>query len=171
MRTEEARAKTIERLEREGIVLRGDEKERVEVADFGLGRLGEIGLQLVVYVNNSRYCAKEMVLFPHQTCPEHCHPPVDGGEGKMETFRCRHGKVYLYVEGEDTTGRNCDPPAGNEEYYTVGREIALSPGDQFTIPASTKHWFQAGSSGAVISEFSSPSRDELDVFTNPAIER
>jgi D-lyxose ketol-isomerase len=33
------------------------------------------------------------------------------------------------------------------------------------------HWFQAGPEGAVISEFSTQSRDEADVFTDPRIVR
>jgi D-lyxose ketol-isomerase len=47
----------------------------------------------------------------------------------------------------------------------------LSAGGQFTIPPNTLHWFQAGAQGAVVSEFSSTSRDELDVFTDPRIVR
>lgn len=33
------------------------------------------------------------------------------------------------------------------------------------------HWFQAGDEGAVVSEFSSTSRDEFDIFTDPRIKR
>jgi D-lyxose ketol-isomerase len=147
---EEAQAYAAERLEAAGITLTDAERARIEVADFGLSRLREIGLQLLVYVNTDRYCAKELVLYPGQVCPEHRHPPFDGTPGKEETFRCRTGTVTLVVAGE---------------------EIALAPGDQYTIPPDTLHWFQAGPEGAVVSEFSSTSRDELDVFTDPAVER
>ena len=81
-------------------MLAEEERAAIEVADFGLSRLREIGLQLLVYVNTDRYCAKELVLYPGQTCPEHRHPPFDGTPGKEETFRCRRGLVQLYVEGE-----------------------------------------------------------------------
>jgi D-lyxose ketol-isomerase len=134
-----------------GIVLTPAERERIEVADFGLGRLQEIGLQLITYVNTERVCAKELVLFPRQTCPEHRHPAVDGSPGKEETFRCRRGTVHLHVEGKD--------------------EIVLQPGEQFTIEPDTLHWFQAGDDGAVVSEFSTRSRDDTDVFTDPRIVR
>ena len=60
---------------------------------------------------------------------------------------------------------------GSEEYYTVWNEIVLQPGEQYTIPADIKHWFQAGPAGAVISEFSTPSYDEHDIFTDPRIQR
>jgi D-lyxose ketol-isomerase len=107
-----------------GIVLTPAEQDEIEVADFGLGRLDEIGLQVVVYINTERVCAKELVLFPRQACPEHRHPPVAGEPGKEETFRCRTGVVHRHVEGHD--------------------EIVLHPGEQFTIMPDTLHWFRAG---------------------------
>jgi len=147
----DAQAYAADRLAAAGIVLTPAEREQIEVADFGLGRLAETGLQLVVYVNTERVCAKELVLFPGQLCPEHRHPPFEGTPGKEETFRCRAGVVHLHVEGEG--------------------EIVLRPGEQFTIPPDTLHWFQAGDEGAIVSEFSTQSRDELDVFTDPQIVR
>jgi D-lyxose ketol-isomerase len=158
-------------LRRVGVPVTPEEEARIEIADFGLGELARTGLQLLTYVNNERYCAKELVLFPHQTCPEHRHPPVGTDPGKTETFRCRWGTVRLYVEGVPSATVAARPPAGSESYYTVFRELVLEPGDQFTIPPDTLHWFQAGAEGAVVSEFSSTSRDEYDVFTDPRIVR
>ena len=158
-------------LEDEGIELTPDELENIEVAEFGLGEVERTGLELVVYVNTDRYCAKELILFPGQTCPEHRHPPVEGEPGKMETFRCRSGQVWLYVEGEPTPNPKGKVPEGSEDYYTVFREIELNPGEQYTIPPNTLHWFQAGEDGAIVSEFSSTSRDEFDYFTDPRIKR
>ncbi len=168
---EEARARAAEMLEGAGIALTEQERAGIEVADFGLGELARTGLELVTYVNTDRYCAKELVLFPGQTCPEHRHPPVAGAPGKMETFRCRTGKVWLYVEGDRAAHINARVPAGSESYYTVCREIELNPGEQYTIGPNTLHWFQAGEEGAIVSEFSSTSRDESDVFTDPRIKR
>jgi D-lyxose ketol-isomerase len=154
-----------------GIVLTPVERANIEVADFGLSRLDEIGLQIVVYVNTERVCAKELVLFPRQTCPEHRHPPLDGSPGKEETFRCRSGFVYLYVDGEPTPNPACRPPASSAAAFTVSHEIALRPGEQHTIAPNVLHWFQAGDEGAVVSEFSTTSVDEADVFTDPQIAR
>ncbi len=168
---QDAQLKAVRMLKRSGIVITPDERRNIEVAEFGLGDLQQTGLELVVYVNTDRYCAKELVLFPHQTCPEHRHPPGNGERGKMETFRCRWGQVWLYVPGEPTVGHHGRPPAGSEAYYTVLHEITLNPGEQYTIPPDTLHWFQAGDQGAVVSEFSSTSRDESDVFTDPRIRR
>lgn len=168
-----ARERARDYLERAGIVLTPEESARIEVADFGLGELEGTGLQLVTYVNTERVCAKELVLFPHQTCPEHRHPPVGSEPGKEETFRCRWGTVYLYVEGDAApdAASHCRPPSGREPTYTVRREIVLQPGAQYTLPPDTLHWFQAGPDGAVVSEFSTHSRDELDIFTDPEIRR
>ncbi|MCW3059560.1 MAG: hypothetical protein JWQ02_1381 [Capsulimonas sp.] len=158
-------------LHRAGIVLTPEEVQHIEVADFGLGDLDVHGLQLITYINTERVCAKELVLFPRQTCPEHRHPPIDGEPGKEETFRCRWGTVYLYVEGEAVDNPQARPPQGSEDVYTVMHEIVLGPGEQYTIMPDTKHWFQAGDDGAVVSEFSTRSRDEFDIFTDPKIQR
>jgi len=163
----EAQAYAEEQLAAAGVTLTDEERAAIEVADFGLGRLREIGLQLLVYVNTDRYCAKELVLYPRQTCAEHRHPPFDGTAGKEETFRCRSGLVYLYIEGEPTPSPACD----YDSPHLAAHEIALGPGEQYTIPPDTLHWFQAGPDGAVVSEFSSTSRDDLDLFTDPSIRR
>lgn len=158
-------------LDRAGIILSAAERQNIEVAEFGLGEFDRQGLSLVVYVNTDRYCGKELVLLPRQTCPEHRHPPVDGDPGKMETFRCRAGQVFLYVEGPPAARPRAVVPAGSEPHYTVFHEVVLNPGEQYTIPPNTLHWFQAGDGGAVVTEFSSRSRDEADVFTDPRIRR
>ena len=147
----QARERTAAELARVGIVLTPAERESIEIADFGLGDFERAGLAIVVYVNTERVCAKELVLLPRQTCPEHRHPPVGGESGKEETFRCRAGSVHLHVEGNE--------------------EVVLQPGEQYTIPPDTLHWFQAGDEGAIVTEFSTRSRDELDVFTDPQIVR
>ena len=164
-----ARGRAAEILARAGIALTRAEIEMIEIADFGLSRLEQIGLEVVVYVNTERVCAKELVLFPWQLCPEHRHPPFEGTPGKEETFRCRTGTVYLYVEGEATPDPSAQLP--KDGVFNVWHEVVLRPGDQFTIQPDTLHWFQAGDEGAIVSEFSTQSRDELDIFSDPRIQR
>src|SRR6266699_4110881 len=154
-----------------GIVLTPQEKDAIEIAEFGLNEVERTGLEIVVYVNTDRYCAKELVLFPRQTCPEHRHPPIGDEPGKEETFRCRWGTVYLSIEGEATANPAAQLPEGRESTYTVRHEIVLHPGQQYTIPPDTLHWFQASDEGAIVSEFSTRSRDEFDIFTDPQIRR
>ncbi len=162
-------AKTLEYFEKANIVLTEKEKQSIEVIDFNKGKVKEFGLQLLVYVNTDRVCAKEMVLLPGQTCAEHWHVPTNGQEGKEETFRCRWGEVYLYVEGDKNTDNiKAKLP---ESDVSVFHEVVLKPGEQYTIMPETKHWFQGGPEGAVISEFSTRSTDETDVFTDKALIR
>ncbi len=165
------RAYCAHKLREAGLALTDAEAERIEIAEFGLDEFESTGLMLLVYVNNDRYCAKELVMLPGQTCPEHRHPPMGMDLGKRETFRCRQGNVYLYVEGAAAPNPACQPPKGREGSYGVWHEIALMPGDQYTIEPNTLHWFQAGPEGAVVSEFSSTSTDEFDIFTDPEIRR
>ena len=162
------RERAAEFYKKAAIVITEEEKKNIEVADFGLNDLENTGLELITYINTERVCAKEMVLFPGQTCPEHLHPSADGKKGKEETFRCRWGEVYLYVDGEETKNRAVNPPEGK---YSVFHEIRLLPGQQHTIYPDTKHWFKAGDKGAVISEFSTHSSDETDIFTDERIVR
>ena len=160
---------TLEFYEKAGIVLTEEEKKNIEVADFGLDNVEKVGLQLLTYINTERVCAKEMVLTAGQTCPEHKHVTTNGMEGKEETFRCRCGKVYLYVSGD---GKKEDVKAKIPETdVTVFHEVILNPGEQYTIMPNTLHWFQAGEEGAIISEFSTRSTDETDVFTDKRIIR
>jgi D-lyxose ketol-isomerase len=151
-----------------GIRLTEAEKTNVEVADFGLSDLDNIGLEILTYVNTDRVCAKELVLFPFQSCPEHRHVDSADAVGKEETFRVRRGKVFLYVAGkkaETIKARKINSTT------TVYHEIELSEGQQYTLSPNTKHWFQGGAEGAVVSEFSTHSTDETDIFTDKKIKR
>lgn len=167
----EAQRKALALFEKARIVITDQEKANLEVADFGLEILDEIGLEIVTYVNTERCCSKELVLFQGQTCPEHRHPPVAGEPGKEETFRCRFGEVYLYVEGTPAREIKAKLPQGREATFTVKHELILHPGEQYTLQPNILHWFQAGPAGAVVSEFSTKSRDEADIFTDQAIKR
>lgn len=164
---------TLDAFQRAGIAVTKEEEQKIEVADFGLGMVEEVGLQILTYVNTQRCCAKEMVLRPFQTCPEHMHVSgTENGvayEAKEETFRVRAGECLLYVSGE---GRAEDIRARMPKTkVTVFHEIILKPGEQYTIWPGTRHWFQAGAEGAIISEFSTRSRDESDVFEDERIRR
>ena len=190
------RQQALDNFDKAGIVLTEIEKQGIEIADFGLGEYEQTGLAVLVYVNTERCCAKELAMLPRQTCPEHRHPNVGSSLGKEETFRCRWGKMYLYISGPaaaaprpspdphqgseprgvagEASGcrsARAMPPAGRAATYTAWHEIELNPGDQYTLQPNTLHWFQSGPEGAVVSEFSTHSTDENDVFTDPEIAR
>jgi D-lyxose ketol-isomerase len=165
------KTETLAYFQKANIRLTDNEIERIEVADFGLNRIKELGLQLIEYVNTERCCAKDLVLLPRQTCPEHLHPPVGESPGKEETFRCRLGTVYLYVPGPTTENPRAIIPEDKQDTFTVWNEIILKEGEQYTLHPNTLHWFQAGEEGAIVSEFSTKSTDENDIFTDKSIER
>ena len=165
------RSQALQIFQKANIVITEEEQSRIEIADFRLERFEQTGLGVLVYVNTDRCCAKELAMWPRQTCPEHRHPPVGDDPGKEETFRCRWGKIYLYVPGPNVAAPKAVIPPGDEKSYTVWHEIELNPGDQYTLKPNTLHWFQAGLDGAVVSEFSTRSTDENDIFTNEKIVR
>ncbi len=146
------------------------EREDIEVADFGLGQLEVEGAQILTLVATGRIAAKLIVLFPHQTLPEHRHPSVGADPGKEETIRAFWGQVYIYVEGPDTVKHGAVPPK-QAKVYSSRHEVSLMPGDQYYFEPGRKHWFQAGADGAVLLSFSSVARDGLDDFSDPRIKR
>jgi len=167
-----ARKRASRLLKNARIAITPQEEKSIEVSDFGLGDLDNIGLLVVIYENNDRYCAKEIVLLPRQICPEHKHPPAEGkSAGKQETFRCRFGEVYLYVPGAPAPHPLARIPEKYKQHLTIWKEIVLRPGDQYTLPPDTLHWFQAGDKGAILSEFSSTSTDENDIWTDSRLRR
>lgn len=168
---EKAKKNALKLYKKAKIALSEKEMNHLEFCDYGLGDFDTIGTIILIYVNTKRVCAKEMALTPNQICPEHIHPQLGSYPGKEETFRCRYGEVYLYVPGPRTKKPHGRVPKGKEKTFTVWHEIVLHPGEQYTLHEKTLHWFQAGPKGAVISEFSTPSFDDSDIFTDPEIKR
>lgn len=166
---EKYRRMALECFEKAHIILTKKEKERIGASDFGLGRFEQIGVQFVEYVSSNRVSAKDVYLLPGQTVPEHRHPGRDCRLGKEETFRCRYGRLYLYVEGLPSANIAGTLPEDIAQYFTVWHEIILNPGEQYTIPPDTLHWFQGGPEGAIMSEFATESTDDIDEFTMPGL--
>ncbi len=81
------------------------------------------------------------------------------------------GQVYLYIPGTPTAAPRARIPQDKKDTFTVWKEIVLNPGEQYTLQPNTLHWFQGGPEGAIVSEFSTKSRDEADVFTDQEINR
>jgi D-lyxose ketol-isomerase len=153
-----------------GIRITEEEKNRIEVVDFGLSQLDIEGVQVLTLVQTERISVKVLAMLPNQTEPEHWHPPVGDDPGKEETIRVVSGTVYFYVQGENTFNQGF-LVKGKEKYYTLMHEIIQKPGDQITFQPGEKHWFQSRDEGAVMYSFSSVARDALDQFTDPDIVR
>ncbi len=167
----QARQQAAKILAKAGIVLKNAEIEGMEVADFGLSELSQSGAQIVTLVDTAKIAVKLLVMLPHQTEPEHKHPPLGNYSGKEETIRCEWGQLYLYGPGEPTPNPMGSPPAHRLDTYTVWHEYVLRPGEQVTFQPDTPHWFQGGPEGAVIWSFSTKAIDVQDIFTDPDVQR
>ncbi len=167
---EEVCALSIKMIEDAGILLSAEDKKKVTAADFGLSNLKREGIQILTMFDTERIAGKILVLLPFQTEPEHWHPSVGDDPGKEEVIRALSGELYFYIPGEDNMEKGFIVE-GKEDYFTMRNEVDMKPGDQLILPAGTKHWFQAGPSGAVMYSFSTKVRDTLDCFTDPNIER
>ncbi|MDJ0913531.1 MAG: hypothetical protein QNI95_08180 [Desulfobacterales bacterium] len=159
-----------EMLKQAGITITEKEAARIEVADFGLGHLEKEGAQALTLVQTDRISVKVLVLFPLQTLPEHWHPPVGTDPGKEETLRVISGRVFFYIEGQNSLKEGFIVE-GKEDCYTLRHEIIMQPADQILLAPGEKHWLQAGDQGAVLYSFSTIARDALDQFTDPHIDR
>jgi D-lyxose ketol-isomerase len=168
---ESARRHAADILSKAGLAIRQAELDRMEVADFGLSELAQSGAQIITLVDTARIAAKILVLLPHQTEPEHRHPPLGDYPGKEETIRCEWGELYLYGPGAATPRPLGRPPEGRRHTYTVWHEYVLHPGGQVTFAPDTPHWFQAGPQGVVMWSFSTKAIDVQDIFTDPDIRR
>lgn len=156
--------------ENAGTQLSEVEKKAIEVVDFGLSDLSVEGAQILTLVQTERISVKLLALMPNQTEPEHWHPRVGEDPGKEETVRHLYGDLLFYVHGEQTLSEGYIPE-GKTSSYTCRKEIKMEPGSQLTLAPGEKHWFQAGSRGAVLFSFSTVARDALDQFTDPNIVR
>ncbi len=157
-------------IEKAGLFITPAEKEKITVADFGLSDIYNQGIQVLTFFETERITGKILVLLPNQAEPEHWHPPVGNDPGKQEIIRAVWGTLRFYVEGDDNFTEGLIPK-GKEACYTLRHEISLKPGEQLIFQPGEKHWFQAGSEGAVMYSFSTCVRDILDGFTDNTIVR
>ena len=165
-----AQTRAAEMIRDAGLVIRPEEAESIEVADFGLGRLETEGAQILTLVQTDRISCKVLALVGYQTEPEHWHVSVGDDPGKEETVRVLWGKLDFFTPGEDNTDRSLIP-SGKEECYTCRNHIRMLPGDQLTLEPGVKHWFRAGADGAVLASISTVARDDTDRFTDPNVVR
>jgi hypothetical protein len=105
--------------------------------------------------------------------------------GKSETFKAIYGDGVLLADSavvlDSPKGVNPSrPPARflpaiervrREQVITTRRLIYMTRGACVLLPKGTKHAFLAGPRGAVYLEFSTPSMDEADRFTDPRVVR
>ena len=166
----EVQQKSLDLIDKAGIIVTAEEREKIAVADFGLSNIYTEGVQILTFFETERMAGKLLILLPNQTEPEHWHPPAGNDPGKQEIIRALWGNLRFYVSGEDNMKVGFIPK-GKEKYYTLRHEIIMKPGEQLIFAPGTKHWFQAGPEGALLYSFSTAVRDGLDGFADPYIVR
>jgi len=154
-------------IEESGFQLANIDKESLRFVDFGMGNFAQEGVALIDLLRTDLVRITLLIMLPHQTLPQHKHPPYENCVGKEETLRALSGQVKVYVEGEDTS-QNILIPAGKDPYYTVRNEHVLNTGEQYTVPVDTVHWFQGGPEGAVTLAFQNRVNEDYNVFYDPA---
>jgi sialic acid synthase SpsE/quercetin dioxygenase-like cupin family protein len=107
---------------------------------YGLLRFAESGVTML-YIVNSEYAKKLLIVLAGQTNPEHYH------ERKEETFHVLHGEVDLTLDGEPRV---------------------LRAGDVLTIERGVRHAF-GSTTGTVIEEISTTHYGPDSFYTDPAI--
>jgi D-lyxose ketol-isomerase len=138
----------------------------LKVNDFGLGDLRNEGFVFADLLRTDRVRVTLLILLPHQTLPEHLHPPYADEAGKEETLRCLWGETRIYVPG-DPNNPNIRVPQGKETWYTSRHEVVIRPGEQFSVSPGLAHWFQGGPEGAVNLAFQNRVNEDHNVFTDP----
>jgi len=168
---EQIKKESTDILKKAGIVVRPDEIDTMEVADFGLSEIRVSGVQIINLVDTEQIGTKLLMMLPYQATPEHTHPAVGDYAGKEEIIRCEFGDLYVYGPGESETNPSGKPPEHRRQHYTVWHEYILKPGDQVRFEPGTPHWFQGGAEGAVAWSFSTKVVNAEDQFTDPQVER
>lgn len=118
------------------IAVTEEEAASIEVADFGLSNLREIGLQLLVYVNTPRVCAKEMALFPGQTCPEHMHPRSRASRARRRpSAAAMASATSSSATPRMRSARRASPPRARRTSPPAGRSSCGPASSTPSIPA------------------------------------
>lgn len=104
-------------------------------------------------------------------------------EGKSETFKMIYGDAIMFTDDAkilktpvdpymlpDRFQQKIDEVTSEQKVSTTGM-IYLAPGLEVLLPKGTKHSVLGGEEGAVYIEFSTPSMDEADLFTDKRIIR
>ena len=104
-------------------------------------------------------------------------------EGKSETFKMVSGEMILFSDDAEILRYEVDPSVVPKAFDPIIQElrqtqtittkglIYMTGGTEVLLPKNVKHAILGGGQGAVYIEFSTPSIDEADVFTDERIIR
>ncbi len=160
------KSQALELLHKSGFPVTDKELASAQVNDFGLNNIKEEGFVLIDLLRTEKVRTSILIMLPNQTLPQHMHPNYNSDNGKEETVRVLWGETKVFVEGEENYSK-INFPKGKEAYYTARHEINLKPGEQYSVPPTVKHWFQAGPQGSVNIAFQNRVNEDYNIFYDP----
>ncbi len=149
-------------------------RDTIFVSDMGLGKFTEVGLGVVMLINEKEgnYAALEIFLLPNQMIPEHWHVAQEneGVTSKLESWFVRYGTTFTYGVGEPTDPISVKIPDCEKEFVTVLHEKQVKPGETAKVDkALDKHWQMAGPEGCIMTEVATYHDGTAVRFTDPNV--
>ena len=104
-----------------GFPVTSEISESLEIADFGLGRVREEGVQIYTIFQTEKIACKLLVLLPAQVEPEHWHPSSTDDPGKEEVLTAFWGDLLVSLPGEINSKASSFIPEGKSRGGTGSR--------------------------------------------------
>ena len=142
------------------------------VTDFGLGDFVHVGMAGIMWVNDKQYnyFGHEIYLLPGQQIAEHKHVKTQDAAAKMESWHVRHGMIWCFGEGEETTPLPVKLAESQEQFRTVKHAHRVMPGEVYTLNRPEAfHFMIAGPEGAIVTEYATYHDGAALRFANPAV--
>jgi D-lyxose ketol-isomerase len=143
-----------------------DLREKLWIADYGIGHFTEVGLAAYMFVNNVEdgYMLMDIFLLPGQMLPEHWHLEGEGNPAKREGWLVRWGLSHIVGIGEPNLGSDVVVPKWHMGgKVTTQHDTVATPGTFVKLAkVGSRHWQLAGPEGAIITEVA-------NVHTNSAV--
>jgi D-lyxose ketol-isomerase len=138
--------------------------------DFNIGKFTESGMAGIFWITSPEYniSGHEMFLLPNQSVPEHYHVATLQTPAKLEAWHVRHGWVYVYSEGEPTSGVEERIPSSHRDCTRAKHESIVRPGEVALLANPTeRHWMRAGPDGAIVTEYATHHDHDGLRFSHP----
>lgn len=140
--------------------------------DFGLKDFANVGMAGIFWWNDKKdgYFGHEIYLLPGQMIVEHAHVQTPDAKPKMEAWQVRHGSIYTFGEGDETTPCPVKLPGSQAKFITAKNCKLLKEGEIAALNrAEAKHFMIAGPEGAIVTEYATYHDNAGLRFTNPGV--
>lgn len=140
--------------------------------DFGLNDFVNVGMAGIFWWNDKKdsYFGHEIYLLPGQMIVEHGHVATPDAKPKMEAWQVRHGMIYTFGEGDETTPCPIELPESQAKFITTKNCKILKAGEIAALNRpEAKHFMIAGPEGAIVTEYATYHDNAGLRFTNPGV--